>query len=431
MERTYNEQDLEQAIRRTAPDNPPVPDFNAWREKHAEAVSALRSPVDRRMTDDSSGMRVIRLGRALMRTRQVRFGAVAAVLLIALAIVSLDRGTSIAWSMEQTIEAIEQVKTLYIEGTVVWPFGATPTVVPFRYWVQAPTENSPLKMRGEVMNHIMIAKGDVVYECWPDAKTATVQYGPGITDLKYWYKAAELVPWVIRQMPEMVQQYAEGWQQSVDRDPNTGKERILATCTYPPSNMSFLLIVDPESKLLEGARLWSNLKHEGEPYINARTFAYNQEYPAEMFEVPPGTTVVNEKESLESQVLFQRAEDLFHKERKYAEAIEIYWQVYNTYPKLNVGEEALMMIGICHGWLAQHDKAIEVLEKATREYPHLKGWIEATWFYLGLEYRDAGQEEKALEAFESCLKAGEGVRDPEKFPLKNAREIIAGIKGEQ
>ena len=151
--------------------------------------------------------------------------------------------------MEQTIEAIEQIKTLYIEGTVVWPFSAKPTMVPFRFWVQVPTENSPLKMRGEVQNHIMVAKGDVVYECWPDAKTAQVYYGPGIPDLKYWYKAAELAPWVVREMPKMIQQYAEGWQQSVDRDPATGQERILATCTYPPSNMSFLLVVDPESKL--------------------------------------------------------------------------------------------------------------------------------------------------------------------------------------
>ncbi len=430
MGHAYNERDLEQAIRQTAPGSPPVPDFEAWQKRHAEAVSALRCPMNKRMTDGPPGLWVIRLGRNLMGKRQVKFGAVAAVLLIALAVISLDRGTNIAWSMEQTIEAIEQIKTMQIEGTVVWPFGAKPTVVPFRYWVQAPTENSPLKMRGEVQNHLMIAKGDVVYECWPDTKTATVQYGPGITDLKYWYKAAELVPWVIRQMPEMIQQYAQDWQQSVDRDPNTGKERILATCTYPPSNISFLLIVDPESKLIDGAKLWSNLKHEGQPYINAQKFTYNQEYPAELFEVPPDMTVIDEKDSLESQAQFQRAENLFHNEKKYAEAIEIYWQVYNTYPKLNVAEEALMMIGICHNWLGQHDKAIEVLEKATREYPQLKGWIEATWFYLGLEYRDTGQKEKAIEAFENCLKAGEGVRDPESFPLKNAREAIAKLKSE-
>ncbi len=135
-------------------------------------------------------------------------------------------------------------------------------------------------------------------------------------------------------------------------------------------------------------------------------------------------------DSQQARALFDQAENLFHKEKKYAEAIEIYWQVYYTYPKLNVAEEALMMIGICHDWLGQPEEEIAVLEKAVREYPHLRGWVESTWFYLGSAYLKVGQEEKALAAFENCLAVGEGVRDPEKFPLKNAREAIAEIKGE-
>jgi tetratricopeptide (TPR) repeat protein len=311
----------------------------------------------------------------------------------------------------------------------VWPFGAKPGVIPFRYWVQAPTESSPLKMRGEIRNHIMIAKGETVYECWSDTKTALVQYGPAITDLKYWYEAAGLTPWVIRQMPEMIQQYAEGWQQSVDRDPNTGKERILATCTYPPSNMSFLLMVDPVSKLLYRAKLWGNLQFEGEPYIDAQKFTYNEAFADELFELPADMTVINERDNKESRALFDQGENLFHKDKNYTEAMAVYWQVYDEYPKLNVAEEALMMIGLCHGRLGEHEKAISVFQKAVREYPHLKGWIDSTWYYLGREYTKIGQNDKALEAFENCLKAGEGVRDPEKFPLKDAREAIAKLKG--
>jgi tetratricopeptide (TPR) repeat protein len=159
--------------------------------------------------------------------------------------------------------------------------------------------------------------------------------------------------------------------------------------------------------------------------FDAQVFTYNPEIPGDFFEfeIPPGATVVD-------QTLFDRAEQLFHKDKKYAEAVEIYWQVYNTYPTLSIGEEALMMIGICHGWLGQHEKAIEVFQKALREFPHLKGWIESTWFYLGAEYQQIGQKAKALEAFENCLAAGAGVRDPERFPLKNAREAIAKIRGE-
>jgi tetratricopeptide (TPR) repeat protein len=429
MKRMYNEQDLEQALRRTAPGDPPVADFDAWQARHAGVVSALGRSMTKQRTDGPPGAWVIRFGRTLMEKRQVKVGAVAAVLLMGVVLVSLDRGTNVAWSMEQTIEAIEQIKTLHIEGTVVWPFGAKPGVVPFRFWVQPPTENSPLKMRGELKNHIMIAKGDTAYECWSDSKTAQVKYGPAITDLKYWYQAATLAPWVIRALPEMIQQYAQDWKQSVERDPNTGKERIIATCTYPPSNMSFLLMIDRASKLIYRAKLWGNLQFEGEPYIDAQKFTYNQQFADGLFELPADMTIINEKDTEESRELFNQAEDLFHKEKKYAEATEVYWKVYNTYPKLNVAEEALMMIGLCHGRLGEHDKAIEIYQKATREYSHLKGWIDSTWYYLGREYMRIGQNDKALEAFENCLKMGEGVRDPEKFPLKDARDAIAKLKG--
>jgi tetratricopeptide (TPR) repeat protein len=183
--------------------------------------------------------------------------------------------------------------------------------------------------------------------------------------------------------------------------------------------------VDPESKLVRRAKLWKNLQQQGKPMFDAQVFTYNPEIPENFFEfeIPPGATVVD-------QTLFDRADQLFHEDKKYAEAMELYWQVYNTYPTLSIGEEALMMIGICHDWLKQPEKAIEVFQKAIREFPNFKGWIESTWFYLGMEYLQIGQKEKALEAFENCLKAGEGIRDPERFPLKDAREAIARIKGQ-
>ncbi len=38
------------------------------------------------------------------------------------------------------------------------------------------------------------------------------------------------------------------------------------------------------------------------------------------------------------------------------------------------------------------------------------------------------QPEKDIEAFETCLNVGEGKYDPDKFPLKNAREAIEKLK---
>jgi len=97
---------------------------------------------------------------------------------------------------------------------------------------------------------------------------------------------------------------------------------------------------------------------------------------------------------------------------------------------LKIAQTALMMVGLCHDRLGQRDEAIAIFEKAVSEYADLKGWIDATYFYLGRDYQDQGQTAKARAAFENCLKAGEGVRDPNQFPLKDAREAIAQIKSQ-
>jgi hypothetical protein len=42
-----------------------------------------------------------------------------------------------------------------------------------------------------------------------------------------------------------------------------------------------------------------------------------------------------------------------------------------------------------------------------------------------------GQKSKALEAFRNCLTIGEGVRDPNAFPLKNARGYIEKLESKE
>ena len=76
-------------------------------------------------------------------------------------------------------------------------------------------------------------------------------------------------------------------------------------------------------------------------------------------------------------------------------------------------------------------KPIEVLKRPLANIRTSRAGSRRPGSISALSIRDTGQKEKALEAFENCLKAGEGTRDPEKFPLKNAREFIASIKGEQ
>ncbi len=370
--------------------------------------------------------------RKIMRTKTIKLATAAAVLVAVFVLTTFDRFSGTAWSVEQTIAAIERVKSMQIKGTARWGPDSEPEHVNFNFWIRFPGENSePLKMRFECERRIVVVQGNVAYECWPNEKVARVKHGPGIPDLKYWYKAAELSPWLTGKMLETLRQFSDDWNQATRIDPDSGQEQIVVTCSYHPSNTSFLIVVDPKTKLMQTAKLWNNLKREGEPDIDAQTFIYNKDIPDELFEIPPGMTIVNEKEIEESRALINQGEDLFHKEKKYTEAIAVYQQVYEKYSDMNVAEEALMMIGLCHRRLGQHEKEIEAYQKAVIEFPNLKGWIESTYFYLGRAYMDIGQKEKALDAFEKCLAAGQGVRRPEQFPLKDARENIAKIKAEQ
>ena len=96
MKRKYNEHDLEQAIRRTAPGDPPRPDFAQWREKHPEALQAGKDSLGAKADHDRPIVAVIKFGRNVMRRKKVRFGAIAAAVVIA--VIFFGSGTDKAWT---------------------------------------------------------------------------------------------------------------------------------------------------------------------------------------------------------------------------------------------------------------------------------------------------------------------------------------------
>jgi hypothetical protein len=366
-----------------------------------------------------------------MKTRKRRFG-VAAAAAVALAIAFIVPGTNTAWSVEQTIAAMKKIETVHIKGKNI----CEGKLVDFDCWVHSPgTGSDSLRLRNQCgceRKGTLVVQGSTVYAYLPAEKVIRIRDGSKMQDLQYWYEGAKISPWLTGKLLETLKLVGHGWQQTTETDPNTGKEQIVITCSHPPSNVSFLLIVDPENKLVQRAKLWRNLTREGKPTFDAQEFTYNPVLPADFFQLkaPPGVIVLSEEAEEQHLALFDQGENLFQNEKKYVEALEIYWQVYHAYPHLKISQTALMMVGLCHDRLGQRDEAIAVYEKAVSEYADLKGWIDATYYYLGRDYQDQGQTAKALAAFENCLKAGEGVRDPERFPLKDAREAIAKIKGQ-
>ncbi|MCP4590258.1 MAG: hypothetical protein GY842_05920, partial [bacterium] len=224
--------------------------------------------------------------------------------------------------------------------------------VDFECWVAWPGADADvLRMRyqcGCAKKTIAFVQGDTVHSYSPVKNEVRIMDGSKIEDLQYWYEGAQLSPWLAGKMLQVLKLIGRGWEQTVVTDPDTGAEQILVTCSHPPSNISFHLVVDPESKLILRAKLWRNLQWEGEPDLDAQVLTYNPEIPDGFFkfEVPEGATVIDEhanqarseqadqarsEREVAGDVLLNRAEHMFHSAKQYVEAAKIYQQVYDQY----------------------------------------------------------------------------------------------------
>jgi outer membrane lipoprotein-sorting protein len=307
-------------------------------------------------------------------------------------------------------------------------------MVDFECWVRAPAEGSDLlRLRyqcGCERNTTLVVQGNTVYRYLPKQNLVQVLDGSKMEDLQYWYEGAMISPWLTGKLLETLRLVGRGWEQTTEMDPNTGKERIRVTCSHPKSNVSALMVVDSETKLVLKGRLWKNLQREGQPQFDVHTITYNPQIPDEFFEfkVPPGAAVVTAEEEEQSLALFVQAKPLFHEEKKYAEAMTLYRRIHEKFPHTGPGRASLMMIGLCYEGIKQHDQAIAAYQSALQEDP--EGLMGAVQFYLGRAYMDNGQTQEALRTFEDCLAAAESRQDPNGFPAQDAREYIAKIKGQ-
>jgi len=367
--------------------------------------------------------------RKIMRTKTVKLATAAAVIVAALVLTTFDRFSGTAWSVEQTIAAIKKLETLHVKGECFWGPDSDPEILEFDFWVQFPGEDSEeLKMRYECDKRIIIVEGETAYVCRPKEKSVNIVHGSDISELQIWYKSAEFSPWLTGKMFWILRQFSKDWKEVVQYDPSTGKKQILVTCSYP-SDTSYSIVVDDESKLIQTASMWL----KGHPCVNAQIFTYNQEVPSDAFVVPAEYNLDDEIALEESRALHKRADQLFV-EKKFTEALKLYQQGYEQYGSLNngqVGWDNLYMVGMCYPEIGQFDKMVETFQKHIREFSHLPGSDDAH-YCLGLAYEELGQFKKALEAYEKCILIYEGRHEPDnQYPLKNARTHIEKIKAKQ
>jgi tetratricopeptide (TPR) repeat protein len=406
-------------------------------------ISSARTSdeLDKNILDDAlnelrlSADGQINIWRTIMKSRITKLATAAVIILaIAFSIVIINKTAKPVWAIEQTVEALENIQTVVVSGVDNYNGES----IPFKVWFRFLDRNSAsFELRYASDKAIFVVKDTRAWAYWPNENTVKVYEDVKTSqemmrNLQGVYQLAELNPWITARVFSMLKSLAGDWQEIYGKDEKTGRDCVFVTCSYKPLSMSFWLVCDVENKLIIEGKIWKNADRQGPPECHAISFAYNEEIPDNIFDfqIPQGAKVINADEERQARALFDSGEKLFQ-QKDYNEAIKIYQQVYENNPKLNVGEEALMMVGICFKRLGQSDKAIETYEKCVKEYPDLKGWIDATYFYLGRAYADTGHTDKALEAFKNCLIMGEGIRQPDKFPLKDARENIKKLENQK
>jgi beta-lactamase regulating signal transducer with metallopeptidase domain/HEAT repeat protein len=152
----------------------------------------------------------------------------------------------------------------------------------------------------------------------------------------------------------------------------------------------------------------------------------------------PGDLSATSTEAPEPDLL-QQAEALYaankrstapDKSEKLAEAIALYETYQQQHPTEKNAGHALMMVGICYDWMGEPEKSLKAFEGAVKLYPEVPGYSEATWYYLGSAYQQAGEEAKALDAYRKCADlCSTGPKGKAGFPYASAMERISKLTG--
>lgn len=337
-------------------------------------------------------------------------------------------GPNKVWALEQVLTALENVKSVHIQGTIL--YGREYEPMPCELWVQAPGEDSgPLRIRLECRKRIYVIEGERAFECRPEEGVATLRYGPDIKDFKYWYDMATYSPWFTSRMVRTLRNIFSDWEQSVTVDPETHEERISVSCHYVPTDISLRVEIDGATGLITNAKLYGEGAGDV-PFADMPVFEYNQEVPPGTFELPVGTRVIDHEAQRKVYALFVQALELFQEKETCEEAMDLYQEICDTYPYPTQDENvayAQQMIGLCYRKLGQPLKEIEAYEKAVQA--GLAHWTHGDlYMFLGRACMEQGLDAKALNAFENCLRDCPGHQDYEQFPIEQIQQWISELK---
>ncbi len=224
--------------------------------------------------------------RIIMKSKITKL-ATAAVIIIGLgmAVHLIDKATTPAWAIEQTIDLLRKFNGMHFTGTMLNEEGKE---VSFEAWARANEEQTASNhLRLEIgSGEVDVVSGDRRYEYDPATQTVKITEGYG----------QAIGIWFGTDFFESLKEIVLDWNQTYGKDPGTDRDRVYVTCSHPaaPDPRSFWFEFDVESKLPVSFKQWENMTREVTPSFYAKSIKYLDDLPDEMFhfEIPEGARTV-------------------------------------------------------------------------------------------------------------------------------------------
>jgi len=280
------DEDLDRTIARAIDPASPRFDPETWKAKYAKEVNQLAAGAT--VSKDPFSRHI--QWRTIMQSRVTKFGAVAAVLMVGAALF-LFRPQS-AWAIEKTLEALKDVRNVYISGKMRYPGEATASMT-FEHWVRPssrdPNVSGDLRHR-EGGSHLFVENEQegrtYVYEAKDPALGEVVYITEGIN------RARTPIPnghWL-----EGFKRNAANWKEQYIQD-GTGRPLVQITCEGMPINTArfWRIEIDLATNLPVKAGVWFNDRYEGDAHSEFQDLQYNVDIPADFFSfaIPANATV--------------------------------------------------------------------------------------------------------------------------------------------
>ena len=236
--------------------------------------------------------------RKIMKNPKTKI-AVAAVLIVACLIGALmfSRTSSVAWAIEQSIEALSKYNAVLIEGSESFldEDGRLQMRTGKTWWVANEDQTKVIKERIDKDGvTILIANGQETWRYDPQTSTVIKNRPYGMPE-----------GWIGSRLLEQLQSFHDlgivtQWNITHSNDPITSKQRAFLTVAWldkrynGPRSMWFEF--DVESKLVVSLKQWENADWEGPPRAVSEKITYYESLPDSHFEfkIPEGATVIEE-----------------------------------------------------------------------------------------------------------------------------------------